>query len=315
MYILGAGLAGCLAAISNPKAIILEGNAKPTVSHKALLRMRTKAVSHLTGIPFKKVTVDKFIYDDDRGYQLTPTPFDIINYSRKVNSFISRRSITNMDPEVRYIPPPDFHYKLLKMLDGRIKYDSDITSINEITISGSKTIYDREGVGVISTIPLPVMLKATNMGGDLDFTTESSDPIYVSRFLIDNCDLYMTIYYTSPDTDVYRATISGDLLTVESMMPIDFDAINCEIDMVYRSFGDLEIIATLDQNFKQTLGKIRPIDDDDRRNLLFQLTRKFEIYSLGRFACWRQILLDDVVHDIAQITKMINTHPYDRNKA
>ena len=39
---------------------------------------------------------------------------------------------------------------------------------------------------------------------------------------------------------------------------------------------------------------------------------KYGIYSLGRHATWRKILLDDVVGDIERIQSMMKTSAYDR---
>jgi hypothetical protein len=36
------------------------------------------------------------------------------------------------------------------------------------------------------------------------------------------------------------------------------------------------------------------------------LTEEHNIYSLGRFATWRQLLLDDLVKDIGVIEKLID---------
>ena len=63
MYILRAGMTGCLAAIKFPGAIILDEDSEPKFEHKALLRMRTKNLSIMTGIPFRKVEVKKFVFD------------------------------------------------------------------------------------------------------------------------------------------------------------------------------------------------------------------------------------------------------------
>jgi hypothetical protein len=35
------------------------------------------------------------------------------------------------------------------------------------------------------------------------------------------------------------------------------------------------------------------------------MTSKYGIYSIGRFATWRQLLLDDVVDDIQHVEKFI----------
>ena len=55
----------------------------------------------------------------------------------------------------------------------------------------------------------------------------------------------------------------------------------------------------------QEFGKIRPIDENIRKEFIFQMTSKHNIYSVGRFATWRQLLLDDVVDDLKVVEQFI----------
>ena len=48
-----------------------------------------------------------------------------------------------------------------------------------------------------------------------------------------------------------------------------------------------------------------PIDDKIRKDFIYTLTEKYNIFSVGRFATWRQLLLDDVVNDISVIERLI----------
>jgi hypothetical protein len=62
MYIVGAGMAGCLAGVLNPTATIYEAAESFQQNHDAVLRFRDDQVSKQVGIPFKKVKVRKGIY-------------------------------------------------------------------------------------------------------------------------------------------------------------------------------------------------------------------------------------------------------------
>ena len=55
----------------------------------------------------------------------------------------------------------------------------------------------------------------------------------------------------------------------------------------------------------QRYGKILPFDEEERQAFILWATETFGIYSLGRFATWRQILLDDLVRDIGVIKRLI----------
>ena len=126
--------------------------------------------------------------------------------------------------------------------------------------------------------------------------------IIVDRYRVLNADVFQTIYYPSPNMATYRASITGDLLIIErtrAMTQMEF------ID-VLGSFGLGNIdVSLIEQDHTQRFGKIRPIDDATRRNAIFSLTQDHGIYSLGRFAVWRNVLLDDVVSDAAVIKRLI----------
>ena len=70
--------------------------------------------------------------------------------------------------------------------------------------------------------------------------------------------------------------------------------------------------ATFLESHEQYLGKICPIDDHGRKAIMRFLTESKNIYSLGRYATWRNIGMDDILNDIYQIRKMISADGYDR---
>jgi len=126
---------------------------------------------------------------------------------------------------------------------------------------------------------------------------------------ISNCDLYQTVYYPNPDLEVYRISITGNNVIAEFLempkMPIgEFVSHFLELD-----FGITDEM----WDFKTAVsryGKIVPIDERIRRDFIQYMTKKFNVYSLGRFATWRNILLDDVYHDINVIKTLIDNDGY-----
>ena len=48
-----------------------------------------------------------------------------------------------------------------------------------------------------------------------------------------------------------------------------------------------------------------PIDESKRQKFIFEMTTRYNLYSVGRFATWRQLLLDDVVEDIQKVEHFI----------
>lgn len=288
MRIIGAGLSGCLAALMIPGSEIYEPLEKPKV-HQALLRFRSDRIGKAVGIPFKKVVVHKGIWHNNTPVQLAPKY--IIRYARKVSSAITARSIVNQEPVERWIAPIDFHQQMLNMLN----------------VNPFNGIYFDEDEVTISTVPMNVL--NANLGID-NFACELiSQKIYVSRFKFEDCDIHLTNYYTGTDTPVYRASLSGNELIVESSFPI----VRKDVDIVKASFG-LDGIPHffVRENFEQEIGKINPIDEQKRKAHLYRLTKEYNIYSLGRFAIWKNIVMDDVYNDILRIKEWVNKSDYDR---
>ena len=290
MLIIGAGMAGCIAGIVNPKAKIIEAQDNTALNHRAVLRFRSDAISKVTGIPFRKVKVTKGIWY--QGHEAPLSPRMISLYSQKVLGCITSRSITNIDPVERYIAPPDFHAQLIDMLGNRIEFNSRVDSLD---------FGDRN---IISTMPMQSLLNILNLECSLEFLHQ---PITTTRWHVAGCGLHATVYYPEQVTPVYRATLTGEDLIIEHMGEIS----EWDYQQVFDSFGIHTLATLVEESHTQRYGKILDIDDAERKQIIFELTSKYNIYSLGRFAIWKNILLDDVLDDIYMIRRFINTSNYD----
>lgn len=291
MKIFGAGLAGLLAGCHFQTAEIYEANSKQE-SHKALLRFRTKAVGDAVGIDFKKVRVHKAIWRDGQFRQ--PNPMLANMYSQKVIGNLSDRSIWNIAPCDRYIAPEDFIDQLIERCGSRIHWKHPITR-DDIENGGM----------IISTLPLSTMWEWTNEIQACPVELSYRD-ITVERYRISNSDVYQTIYFPDPVTSLYRVSITGDILIAEYVgkgdnydyyIPLGTD--DCEI----QGMGC----------HRRSFGKINTIDDQWRKGFIYDLTTRHNIYSLGRYATWRNILLDDVLKDISVVKKLMKINSYDRS--
>ena len=293
MIIIGAGISGLLAGALNPGSTIYEAelkNKKP--NHKALFRCRKPDISKMLGISFKEVTVHKTIWLD--GKEVNPSPRIAHMYSKKVTGLITSRSIFDTDSVTRYIPPKDFIYQLKKRC--YIEY-------NTIFDRTLKSIHCNEPI--ISTIP--IFKTAEIFGLKLDGLCHC-DPIYVNRIFIPKCNSHCTIYYPDSDFSAYKASITGDTLIIEGMKKLQYK----DLSEIYKSLG-IQFYDDPNQykNHKQKFGKITPIDNKIRQNVITDLTLKFGVYSLGRFATWRpKVMLDDVLNDIFVIRRLIEEGNY-----
>lgn len=292
MNIIGAGLTGCLAAYAFKDAVIHEYLKEPK-AHKAVLRFRTEEVSKLTGIPFQKVLVHKAV--SVSGGFVTPNLRHMNQYSLKVSGGYYERSIGNLEPSIRYIAPVDFHQRMLDNLAGRIYYGSDVELVDMAT-------------PVISTLPLNVLVDKFKLDAQLPNQALASAPIYVTTVEFSHCDLYQTVYFPDLETPVYRASMTGNQLIIESMKPISM----LMVAQVREVFGISQTGNVGLHNMEQKNGKFTPLDEDYRKQLMYDITTALGIYSLGRHATWRKILLDDVVQDIQRIESMLKTSAYDR---
>lgn len=288
--IVGAGLAGLIAGHAWPQARIFEAAPEPTSTHKAVLRFRTNAVSALTGIEFRKVLVRKGIFS--RGKFVAPNIALANTYAQKVFGFerlVGDRSIWSLEPVERFVAPEDLHEQMVDAMRGRIEY-------------GRAFDFERNRTPVVSTAPLPVVLKALNLNAYVDFVRA---PITVQRWRIHNCDVFQTVYFPDLDSNLYRASITGNVLIAEYAGEADRKV----EPLLERAFGiSLGSFAEDMGVVEQRYGKIVDIPAPVRKQLLFDLTLKHGVYSLGRFATYRNILLDDVVRDVQVIKNLLKTN-------
>jgi hypothetical protein len=295
MYIIGAGLSGCIAGFIFPNATIYERNTEFTNNHQGLLRFRTNKISELTGIPFTKVEINKYIWSNRDFRQ--PNPNLINLYSQKVTGRISDRSISNLTGGTRYIAPIDFHNQLQKKLQKSIEYG----------VSADLHSMDRK-IPIITTAPLNKTLEQLDKS-PISFGFNHST-INIKKYIIPGCDIFQTIYFPDMETDIYRASITGDMLIIESIGPID----DRDVDLVSELFAVDGLNLIENYSGTQKLGKIIPLENNLRKNILYKLSHFYNIWSLGRYACWRNILLDDVLEDAYHIRRMISQHIYDVRK-
>lgn len=298
LVIVGAGLAGLLAAHAWPAAAVFESAPQPRAAHRAVLRFRSDAVARLTGIDFRRVTVRKGLWAEE-GFRPPAIRWANAYAQKVVGRLLGERSVWNLETVDRWIAPDDLHEQLVAATRARITW-------------GSAVDFSDRTVQYVNTAPLPVVLRTLGIEPGCEFPRA---PIVVTRWRIPGADVFQTVYFPERGLNVYRASITGDTLIVEAVAPLDDE----DCLQVERAFAlDLDGCQPLG-SVEQKYGKIAPIDDPLRKRLLFQLTHEHGVYSLGRFATWRNLLLDDVVDDISAIKRLLKTapdsHPYELRRA
>ena len=308
--IIGCGLAGLIAANTVfQDAMIFEAQKENELKkHKGILRFRSSKIGDALGIPCKKVTVHKNIYSEGKLYDTCSIRLANL-YSQKVlGGKISDRSIWDLKTVERWIAPCDLQERLIERCYSRIYFNSPVDNFKQF-----------ENNTIISTMPLHVNCKLANINLDFKFKMFK---IMVLEFEIPDCNVYQTIYF--PDeflefpnyeekSQIYRASITGNKMIIEAK------ALTApswtQIEIVLKAFGlDVEEILNLqiiEKGFEEsTQRKIENINDNVRRALIGKLTDDCNVFSLGRMSIWKNILLDDVMQDIYQIKKMIESDYY-----
>lgn len=297
MIIVGAGMAGLMAAqmLRRHRPHIREAQPDLPHNHSALLRFRTDAASRATGIPFRRVWVHKGVVDHN-GPRGNVTLRDANQYSYKVTGELHSRSILSIEGGERYIAPANFISLLAEGLN--FQFDAPLTDRFLAQL-------DQDSDPVISTIPMPTLMRIGGWNPEItpDFRWQE---IWTVRGFIEEpkADLYQTLYFPDPAVPWYRISITGDEVIAESTMKAgDLEFLSL-LTTKYFGLPDKAEIRWTDPRCQQ-YGKLNPVDDQKRRAFILAMTDRYRIYSLGRFATWRQILLDDIVQDVHIIEKFI----------
>lgn len=292
--IIGAGLAGLLAGNVFRDARIVEAGSAEQATHKAVLRFRSNAVGAACGIDFRKVQVNKGLWSN--GKFVKPN-IQLANlYSQKVIDRLADRSIWKMDPVERFVAPENLIEQMAERCAGRIQWNTrvDSTMLSDFQAEGP----------IISTMPMNRMADLVVEPTAAGF---SYAPIKVRRWHIPGADVFQTIYFPDPETNLYRASITGNLLIAEYRDEEDgYD--------LFTPFGITEAQCVEHDSVKQSYGKIAPIDERWRRSFILDLTQNHGIYSVGRFATWRNLILDDALNDIYVVKSLMDGDGYSQRK-
>lgn len=307
--IVGAGMSGLIAGtmLGDDSELIAEFDSDVPNKHKALLRFRTSIVGDTLNIPFKKVNVLK------TRQKCNNEVADAITYSLKTTGMVNLRSIISADAKIddRYIAPDDFISQLADRLKRKFCFNWSMISVLE---------HRRESHPIISTIPMSALMSALQYPEIPDFKTRTGTVLTYE--LPDNYDIYCTVYIPDPWAIPYRVSITGRTLIIEASGNIEtndgvLNMIETAVNALSLKIDHDEIFAKAKTNLMQ-YAKISPIDEDERKKFIMWATREHNIYSLGRYACWRPgLLLDDIVNDVRVIQRLISgdkSHQYNQMK-
>lgn len=311
-------MAGLIAGhmLRRHKPTIFEASPNLPDNHSALLRFRNDSVPRATSIPFKKVFVRKGVVA-----KFAPSPSnhatlaDVNAYSEKVSGVVSERSIGNLESCERWVAPDDFLQELYNTNPAEVCFGHQVDELSIHSKSNDEVW--------ISTIPMPIMMKLVGWDqGDSKFIHKPITTL-VAHIGAPITTVYQTVYLPHAEWgNLYRASIHGNELILEYVgSQIETGtkmngASHPEIarHILAELFGMTSPLVIGATCKTQKFGKMVEVDDLARKTFIRFLTDQYNIYSLGRFATWRPLLLDDIVSDIEVIEKLIKQSPYDRKK-
>ena len=290
----------------------------------AVMRTDDERIGQMLGIALQKIKVRKAVCWGGKLVQGKPSITAANLYSLKVNGMIGDRSILTVDSndvvdrylfdqsEIR-MPTENclFNHTLVSVsLPDRFLNFDMAPEIKEGTISDTgvdikKFFSVSYGYDTcISTLPMPMLLRILKISKfDHLFNSEK---IYVSRItVLPKCGAYQTIYFPESRTPVYRATLEGSLLIIES---IGYAPDKEDVEFVLHMFGmNRKHIESVFSTVEQKMGKISSLDDTVRKSILLYITNHYNIYSLGRYALWKpSVKIRQTIDDVIKIKQLIS---------
>jgi hypothetical protein len=150
---------------------------------------------------------------------------------------------------------------------------------------------------VISTIPMPDLLAAVGYDRAIDFRYRHG---WVITARVNDADAFASLLIPHPYISFYRASLTGDQLSVETLVePRRPDVLAEEAaELLGVRIARASVVVV-----EQRYAKILPIDNDERRRVIHEVsTRRGIAYQLGRFATWRPgLMTEDLLKDIRLI--------------
>lgn len=337
MIIIGAGIAGTMAYNYFRKYSPMVYEAKPNrtafVDSDAIVRMKDPAIGYLFGTEVKEVEVEKWIWDNGKYYSVC-NPLFSCSYSQKVTGTgaIIGRSIENLGKVKRYLINPK-----LNISEDQIKFGYSFVGIEAKgkaivgkVQKGEKQkdgqVLDVDVVGydvLINTTPLPFLFDMEGIEIDnADELLKDEDinfweaKIFTRNFPFQrlvgaHINKYYTVYlpgFSDYTYDIYRVNLSPAGIKFESV----HEAYQLEnndkcFDLIQKLFGiDQKELGDPDPVKRIGESKIRDMNSDLRKRILYQITSRHNIYSLGRYAIWKNIGVDDLMKDVKRIDQMIS---------
>lgn len=307
VIIIGAGLSGSIMYnVLGHKAMVVESSPPATKAHRAVMRFRDPELGRLLDVKLKPVNVQKSIFYRGEHHNNGNLMFSNL-YSRKTLDILATRSVGDLTERKRWILAEDCCINHTIIPEDNL-YGATVKRIDKDNIYcavGNDPVLQKLDYDVIiSTLPLSLLLKL--LGEELTVELVSA-PIWVYRAQLPKgfSAVCQTIYFPELYYPVYRATLEEDQVIIEAIKECD----DLELDISLQVFGlDFKYADLANRELiVQKYGKIKPISIQERKLILYAITDKYNIYSLGRFALWANLKSDEIFKDAMKIKEFITS--------
>lgn len=310
--IIGAGLSGLMMGYLLKRDFIIV-DAAPQASVGVAAPFYLHAPLEWLPTNWKQVDVVQNCWDGSH-FHREPTIGHMNDYSRKITGKIINTSLKFLDGSVRsgYLPASGDAAQVLHDLHREVS-QSIVRPIYVSKINPQAKLLvgtDKNGKNVkfgyqnlISTMPLPALLKMVEVKFDHEFRSE---PIFTKTYQVTpgQCvDAFQIVYITYGDIPPYRASLMDDKIFIESMEQFPVEA----GDWLIHKLWGLNTNKLFTRESVIRPGKFHPVEKAVRKLLLAQLTQKFGIFCLGRYAVWDYRRIDHIADDAQKLYKMIRT--------
>ena len=230
---------------------------------------------------------------DGEGLKKEPTLLDINQYSWKIFGTLQILNIAQQGTLMIY--PVTKEELKNAFVSSFVLFKC---SAEKIDLIQKRIICNGYAIGynnIVSTIPLPVLLKMMEVEVKFEF---KNYPFYSTQYNNVAENLYQMIYNISDKCNITRTTLLGDVLYVESKTENYTEEDKNFLTKLYNitSFEKMSIVSP---------GRIKPLPSRDRKPLLHWLTEKNDIMVLGRYGAWTFKVANDVWEDTKFISDII----------
>lgn len=312
VLIIGAGLAGSIAfhALRSFNPVIVEAQEQPKDNvvglHPAVMRLRDSKVAEVIGAEYEEVKVSKGIFLDGRLLQSSNIRANNL-YSMKVYGALGRRSLNTVGEVKRYLLPYGYKAPSNTLWGLRFKGAQDGVA----SFSGRSAVDEEIPYNwLVSTLPMIDMVNNYIGEPEGGFRTPikfGHNPVYVLRMKTKiPSTIHQTIYFPNPETNIYRVTIQNQWIIIEAVEKEHYSDFE---EMIETAFGipDLFGRGVTSNGWEQMrIGKIIPIDENERLRYIMWLTDRHKIISFGRFSVWRPLRTDQLLDDAEKIRRLVS---------